>query len=1191
MGERLLSLRGADGRWRGVTTQNVADRGERRFLRIENGYVSPDGSEIRQWPGSFTLLDLSQENNLLGGYDRYITDAVLPLFQTTPSATYQFEAVPPLANRQSLIARARRQHLHCFEQVGDQLLIIGESRFRECPINDAARVQLSIVAVTDVGGFIRLTLSGSPSAHTADDSSAGLNGLTQYQVVYVENAVGVDGTDPAEQALLDAKLNRKVHEVTAISGTLVTLATTALGLGAPLSLLTGEIHVVRFNRSDSYSADGTSPYAEDIEDRIDDPTALTSWRVIDVPAKGDSVKPCFPAWVANRQRDFGDTREAVAPIEGVWTDAFGRRGSSRREQLELPYRVNPEPATDRLILAAPGYGCMFQVPVKIPADPDGELGIDFTANDVHDKPRALGVPKARVIECSSKTPPTDPTEFNTVGFDFNVFPIVGTPSDGLPAGTYKFAVSYEDEATGEEGLASETVEVEIPSNSHAYTILIPYFHPGYIMPECLALKLNVYLALPGEDNLAFYASFPLQWRPIVSATVNNTNGDLSGKYGFTPSEDPGGAVLLWRTIRLPMPGATNDLTAQLNPQQAAPQSAAMPRGADAVRYVRGVMLSGGNLGNQGPALQLWESKASSQFAGILDDADVMLIRTHGASAEVPNAGMDGDLTTHALGVAGRCFPNAYQGIEMVHRDLLPTRSRLRIDRVLNRLNAQLTGGAFPELHNQERIRLTRSVFDRIREAGTATSVTSISRQEKDVWYVEPIGQLQVADPGAPNRSSPSFIQFLDPSRGRDVTAIGNLAGRGIVCTRNETYTFTWFRNPSSELPQLLHNEFGCVAANSMVEFDGGLAWVSERGPVAIGGRGIQHVGQDVEAWFQGRERRYRTDRRGMMRHCWGAHDAQRGLVLWGMVTREATHEVEREFVSYSFDDASDELRSRFPCDEVLIWSYRANAFSTWRPPAGREIVWMRPLRTADGRVWMCHLAADGRIYGLDDAGHDTTHAEVSIEATLTTKGVATTTLSFTTANAGMTTATDGFTPSGRDGEVTHVRSGLAVEFVNTKGELYFTTTITGVDSSGTTTALFLAAAASWDAGTVVRIGPRQRMTLVSTFLGAEAKGKLNVSDLQLRYTLGGQGTANFIASLLKTDRNRDDAQAAEVALSDPSLWTPLGRSLAAQDDDGYRSSHRRATGKGGAAGPETAVKIVFTGAAQVRLSDVALEVA
>lgn len=1197
MGNQPISLKGE--RWHGQTTLSPVDRGQRRMLKIRNGYVNQDGSEIRQWPGSFTLLDLTDVNQD-SGYGGYVTDTVLPIYSTTPTETYQYQAAVPITGSTllTMIARAKPTSLHCFEQIGGQLLIIGESRFREQPLLTAGRVKVSITQVENNGGLIRLTLSAAPGALSATDAAgAGLNGvgtpgLSVDSVVYCED---VTLTSPAagEQAAVDGKLNRRVHQINAISSNVITLQTTALSPLAAARAATGQFHIVSFNRSNTYdNTNGLSPYNSDPELRIDDPTALTSWRVAEPLEVGDSQKPCLPSWVANRQRDWGDRRPPNG-AEGVWLNVGGTRGVSRREKLELPYRVNPECATDRVILAAPAYGCMFQVPVKIPNDPDGDFGIAHYANDVHDKPRALGVPKARMVECFFKDPPTTPTQNLTVGFDFQVFAVGGvTPTTGLAAGEYQIAISFEDDALGEEGLASEPATVTIPSvPGVAYTVLIPYLHPGYVMPECLAFKMNVYLATPGADDLSFYASFPLRQIPIGAATTNNTNPDMSGKYGFLPAQ-ASASFVLHRYIQLPLLGDTSDVAERLDPERLAPQSAQMPRGADACRFIRGVLLSGGHLGNTGGALQLWVSKASATFGpSSFQKPDEIYIRVHGNDASVPSATIDGDLTTHTFGAAGRAFPSAYQGVSFHNQSLLPAdRSTHQVDRVINRMTERLSTSDYYFLH-RERLRLTRDAFNRTRAAGTTpTSLVTTSREEQDIFWIEPKGQLQLGDPGAPNRASPLFIRFIDPNKGDDITAIGNLGGTAIVCSQRETYSYAWYRNPGSEEPNLMSDQFGCIAANSMVEFDGGLAWMSARGPVAIGGNGLQHIGLDIVEDFHGPEQRYLTDSRGMMRHCWGAHDEQRGLVLWGLVTTEASHLVEYEFASYEFGEAGDGLKSRFPCDEVLIWSYRTNSFSTWRPPAGQEILWMRPLRDSEGRTWMCYLAADQRIYALDESAHDENPGDAAVEVTLQQDGRSTTTLTWTVAAGGPTSGQDGDSDPCRDSGV-HLREDLVVEFVNSSGQLTATRTIASITTTGATTSVELSAATSWDEGDVVRIGPRQRMTIITTFVGAEAHKEINTTNVHIRHTLFGNGGANCKVTLIKTDAASPGPLAKHVAMSNDDLWGHLGRSQVANGEDGYRVSRRKIEGKGGASSRESALKLEFTGTAQVRVADILLDVA
>jgi hypothetical protein len=133
-----------------------------------------------------------------------------------------------------------------------------------------------------------------------------------------------------------------------------------------------------------------------------------------------------------------------------------------------------------------------------------------------------------------------------------------------------------DEVTGEEGLASEPVTFTIPS-SGAYFISIFYLHPGYVMPECLANRVNVYVAGPGSDAMAFFVSFPLGSATSVASTL----ADYTAKYGFwggaTPNDVTFANVHRIYTFPTNLPSPIVDM---VDPKRLAPQSAAMPRGAE-----------------------------------------------------------------------------------------------------------------------------------------------------------------------------------------------------------------------------------------------------------------------------------------------------------------------------------------------------------------------------------------------------------------------------------------------------------------------------------------------------------------------------------------------------------------------------------------------------------------------------------
>jgi len=310
-----------------------------------------------------------------------------------------------------------------------------------------------------------LTLSGSPSGNSTLDTGAGLNGLRVGHIIYVDEFTLSDGT-AADQAQINSELVGKQLEVTGVSGSDVTVSLVpSTNLSANPVNGTGEIHRIRSNRNDSYpTATADGPYAADYDDRPDDPDALTCWRVteaVEIDRIGTwtgGAYPCYPSWVANRQRDFGDDNN-IQDAEGVILYQSGGidiRGVSRREQRRLPFRPNIEPALDRIILAAPQYGCMFQIPAKVPIDAftwtaggTSSTGIVHRNNDIYDRPRALGIPKPRLIESIATPNMPSPSDIGTAGQYSTSVTTFGSPTFGLDAGDYKVAVSFEDAGTGD----------------------------------------------------------------------------------------------------------------------------------------------------------------------------------------------------------------------------------------------------------------------------------------------------------------------------------------------------------------------------------------------------------------------------------------------------------------------------------------------------------------------------------------------------------------------------------------------------------------------------------------------------------------------------------------------------------------------------------------------------------------------
>ena len=1243
MGQSLISYRGEG--WHGKTSLTTNDRGDRRLVKILNGYVSADGSEIRSFPGWRTLIDLSEENNPDGGYSRYVIDAMRPVMEEpSPGQFYVDPYMGGDSRQQTLYARAKPIWLEAFEQVGDSINIMGISRFREAPIYTAARQKVSPTGIsTDEtkSDKIVISLDGSIGGYSSTDATGpGLNGLFRDQVVYLE---GLTSDDPSVATLL-AQVNNRAHIVDnlgngAIPENFIRLKTQgAISTTSAVSALTaGEVHQVRGNRNNTYpTPTGVDPFDSNAGTRIDDWNALTNWKIVpNLPLELTNAAShiCHPAWVANRQRDFEDDQGDYTPASGAFQDftiegiglegtssLVPLRGVSKREQRELQYRIVPEPAGDRIIIAAPGYNCLFQIPLQIPFNPDnwpasptnGTLGVHWFGNDIYDKPRALGVPKCRLIDCPKDTAPPSPDQNSSTGaFTHLVTALDSSPAFGFPPGTYRMVATYEDEITGEEGEPSEVIEVTVPANDYAYVINVRYFHPGYIMPECLAFRLNVYLSAPNGDALGFYRSFPLNSSASHSLShlgfaydgVNGMN-QVSAKYGFNSGASPDNFtnVAEWRTLVLPLPTrntesspGTGDFDLGINFFRP-PVASGMPRGASFARFIRGVMIAGGHLGLYGPTKNLYRQSGSiildATAGGHNDEPNQILTRIHDANW-FDNA--DGQVTD-GFGLAGRSFPDSCQGINGISEDLIPSNigRAFQIDRVLNRIMITPNSDGH-RAAAWERIQTVDSVVDlNFTTSPADPEFVPVAIYNKTYYLRMFKGQLQVADPGEPSKvvkAGDVGIKFVDPNKDDDIVAGFQMAGNAVICSRKETFFFSWARSAGGETPTTVSTEHGCIAPNSMVEFDGGVAWISERGPVALGAS-LQFVGGDIQQDFVGQSKRYATDVQGMMRHTWACHDSARNIVMWGMVTQDATHSVNDGRGGVTFVGLADDgVFSRMPCDEVLIWSYRTNSFSTWRPPAGMEIMWMRqimtrhPISSNSSTVSVAFLAVDGRIYTLDDTWSDCNDG--SLVTSAATAGTNSTTMTVFASQWG----TDGVANGGPDARSLStvgngsagffVRAGHIVQALGTDNAIEWETTIVSADPA--TNTIVLAEAQTWPAFQGIRIGVRPAMVIETTFAGGQTQN-IESKAIQVRYTLHGNGvqlgSASVKAVALKSDLLTED-EPQEVQFFPE--WVNLGATQ-------HGRHGRRRQIEGDVTAPEIAIRLTVTSDPQVRIADIMLEV-
>jgi hypothetical protein len=251
----------------------------------------------------------------------------------------------------------------------------------------------------------------------------------------------------------------------------------------------------------------------------------------------------------------------------------------------------------------------------------------------------------------------------------------------------------------------------------------------------------------------------------------------------------------------------------------------------------------------------------------------------------------------------------------------------------------------------------------------------------------PRAQIQISEADHPGVTPESNTTVVAPVRDDDVEAIGDANGQLVVCTRSATYNIGASASPIGVLPDISSDKFGCIAPNSMVTFESGCAWISERGPVASIGGVVQHIGESLERHFVGETARYLRDGMGMMRHAWGCHDAERSLIYFGVYAGRAGTTVTGSTPSpltvsfrgatYNWEQAggaveagvpvADKVKSLFPCDEILVYSYKNGTWSFWRPPLNLGVQWMTRGTDSVGNARVFFLDSDKRLNAFDDA--------------------------------------------------------------------------------------------------------------------------------------------------------------------------------------------------------------------------------
>lgn len=1153
-----LSLKSPDQGFRGITT--LSKTSPYYYLELENGYVNSDASEIRMVPGYVCVIDPASFVRIWAkdqpfGYTA--SHFAARRGAITASSGYNFELAPS----ELQYVWTRPTNIHGIEQLNGRWVIFGQSDFvREPILNATSTGFVRVISYDDAGATTVLTCDANP-----------LNTANTFNAVVVNDKVTLEGITGRGAAAL----NGKGHVVTAVAGATITINT---NIGAGAAEVGQNGYVDRVTHNGNTAGGGTTPISDDKE-------SLTIWTCLEGgdPSQA-AVQKVFPAHVFNRQRDFGDAAGIIK--QGNSNAVTVNGGRSRRRQRSLPYRLVPHVAGDRLILVAPGYGCVFQAPCTIPPNFDEvstQLGVHALCNDIYDQPRTLGVPKAVQWEDPDKsvanTAHIDHATIEPRAFGgSSAASASGRPAVNTRAGVYRFKVAYKDEATGEIGLPSEEVAVTTDNVTNNFEGINLYvYFPGYLMHECGALSINLYRTKKDGTTFFYDQSFGLSSLTSAGVGVGTT-----AKYGAQPE----GATGEYFHHVIITPFYTTDTALE---QQAGvvPSIEQMPMGCKAARTLRGFTLFGGALGNAGSRLELQSGTLTLNYdrntnttnginygSGKIGSAFTNDFSAPGAPIVASFEGAE-----EGFGCAARNIPPAYAGQIIAGKWFPYPRKWIQLD-ILKNTDVGYDG-TFPNDRSGRIQDVRYSILDTpIQEY---TDLQSANARLQLTHLLLPRAQVQISEPDNPGVVPATNTTVFASVRDDDIEAIGDANGQAIVCTRSATYMISFTQSPIGVPPDLANSGFGCIGANTMVSFESGAAWISERGPVAWSG-GIQFIGESLERHFSGETYRYLRDGSGMMRHAWACHDVERKLIYFGVFANRAASTtpltVTYQGNSYTWTGATgagadaDKIKSLFPCDEVLIYSYRTGAWSVWRPPLTMGIQWMARGIASDGSARIFFLGSDRRVYMMDDA-----YGNGDRESFRTT-----------VVDTGTVSTLNGFTASAMS------RVGLTVAVYSenaTTGEAILKGTATVTVDGGTS--ITMDASIAVVAGDIAIVGART-MQIDTTFMNIKRNETTRAASLGLRYRLwsrfgnggGGSKQQAFVSASAKTESPQDGIQTAK----DNSLTNDSGQLTSYQwlaQDLPNAPVHETALKRGIATGQNHQLRMTFVGGAQVRLQDIYVE--
>jgi len=526
----------------------------------------------------------------------------------------------------------------------------------------------------------------------------------------------------------------------------------------------------------------------------------------------------------------------LEPEEEKWivdTQAAGGNNDTSYEEawryvydMELTRRLTADVMNGRVLVAAPGHGCMFDVNVRrtrIPYQLAAKTGAGLRIPE-HRRTKALGIPKGAIKEVTlSNSNGTSP--FGTTGYI--VF----------------CAIGYFDPFTEEFGLPSEIVQSPAIT-ALTQTLEVEHFFPRTLLGEAFSLGAILYCSEPVPASTAPSVLFPVDMSILPADDLNRSIADSAPVSGAGLPPTMPSTVL---TLQKPP-----DIERPFYPQRW-PVIEVPPTGASWVRVVRSRMFSGGDAPDV-CAVNFFRERWTKN--SVIRNSVSVKTFMHTAPA-LPG----GDNYNNDGMANGKIVPSSYLSHNLIFDNSDFNYQAFGLLEYLNPLTSA------PYKYNI-RWDVNQETLD-----ASPTSHSGHMLKRPDL--------VSFTEEGFPGVAPGSNRLPVDQFEGGTPTGMARVGDDALVFTDRETRLFNWGAIPRLATSRVVSNQRGLVAPASAVEGPGFTAWISADGPMAFySGQGLQWIGAGILALWQ----TFQAQTDGIQGEIQGVHDRDRNLIIWQVTT-------------------------------------------------------------------------------------------------------------------------------------------------------------------------------------------------------------------------------------------------------------------------------------------------------------------